>query len=208
MAKYEMREMPDLLRTGKTVLYPRLVVERQQDSRTCCRLAAQGSTYSEGELRGMLDEMAGQLERSLAEGCSVKLDGLGTFSLRLRLAEGAERETTTRKGSRRNARSICVTGVSFRPERSWVKRIDERFRPERQSATGRLKPSPYSPEERRARALMHLDTHGWLRVSDYMALTGLSHTRAAGELRMWAAEPDTALRITGRGSHRAYLKRS
>lgn len=207
MAKYEMREMPDLLRTGRRILYPRMIVEQQLGTEEWLRQASQGTTFSAGELRGMMAGVARQLALSLASGCTVKLEGLGTFSVRLELADGAERESVEADNPRRNARSIRVAGVHFRPDRLLVQRIDGHCELERQSGTGRLQASPYTPEERLQRALAYLDTHPMLNVSAYAELVRLSRTRAALELSIWTRDEATGLQSLGHGSHKVYVKR-
>lgn len=202
-----MREMPDLLRTGRKILYPRMIVEQRAETDDWLGQAAQGTTFSVGEIQGVVAAVARQLALAMASGCSVKLEGVGVFSARLGLESGTERESAEEGCERRNARSIRVTGVSFRPDRAFIQQINEHCRLERQSGTGRLHVCPYTPEERLQRALAFLNTHPILRVSTYAALVQLSRTKAALELNIWAREAATGLKSMGRGSHKVYVKR-
>lgn len=202
-----MREMPDLLRTGRTILYPRMIVKQRAETGEWLREAAQGTTFSAGEMQGILIAVARQLALTIASGRSVKLEGIGTFTARLGLASGIKRESTEANSERRNARSIQVVGVNFRPDRNFVRLINDHCRLERQSDTGRLVSCPYTTDERLQRALAYLDTHPVLRVSTYATLVQLSRTKAALELNIWAREASTGLKSTGRGSHKVYVKR-
>ncbi len=62
----------------------------------------------------------------MAEGKSVKLDGIGTFSPSLALCKDKEREKTGEGETHRNARSIVVGSVNFRVDRKMVRRINGR----------------------------------------------------------------------------------
>ena len=52
-----------------------------------------------------------------------------------------------------------------------------------------------------------LDEHAFLTVRNYQRLTGLLQTAATKELKQWADLPESGIDITGRGSHRVYVKK-
>ena len=68
---------------------------------------------------------------------------------------------------------------------------------------------PYAstPEERLGLAREFLETHSYLTVSDYAALTGLLRNAAAKELRRWAEDETSGIGRSGRGTHRVYVRR-
>lgn len=207
MAKYEMREMPDLLGNGKQVLYPRLIINRQVSSDEICRRMAQGTTFNEGEIKGIIGMLAQELARQMGNGNTVKLEGIGTFRPRLGLVKQAERETTEKDSERRNARSIQVNGINFKPEAELVGRTHEACHLERMSKTGRLHPSPFTAEERLQQAQDYLETNPFLTGSDYAMLTGLNRSSASAELRKWAAMADSGIGTAGCGTHKVYIKK-
>ena len=65
----------------------------------------------------------------------------------------------------------------------------------------------YTPEERLGLAREFLETHSYLTVSDYAALTGLLRNAAAKELRRWAEDETSGIGRSGRGTHRVYVRR-
>ena len=62
-------------------------------------------------------------------------------------------------------------------------------------------------EERRTRALDYLHEHPFLRIQDYMAITGLKRSSANRELLRLSSDPASGLTISGYGSHRVYVRR-
>lgn len=201
MAKYKMRETPDLRGDGKRVKYPKMVISGQINLRRIARQIAQESSYSEADVLGFVAALAGHIARGIASGHSVKVDGVGIFTARLGLKRGAERESD--EGSRRNAMSLEIKGVNFRPDKDLLQEADshcdlERTKCERYTSarTGR--------EERLAMALDYLHRgNAFLTVWSYAGMTGLSQPIAGRELRTFYTEG--LLGIKGRGTHRVYI---
>lgn len=206
-AEYTMQEMNNLHQDGETLLYPRMII------RDCCGTEELASTISEessftpGEVMGMMRQLCRKMAAAMAEGRSVKLDGLGTFSPSLALRKGRERETTDGSGKRRNAGSIEVGSVNFRADRMMVQEINHRCHLERSPRKFVRHVSKFTPEERLAKAQQFLEEHPMMTVSDYTRMTGLSRTMAGQELRKWYTTPGSGIDIAGSGSHRVYIKR-
>ena len=107
---------------------------------------------------------------------------------------------------KRNAQSIEVNGIGFRADKELISKTDRECDLER-GGVSRLKVSKYSLEERIVLAKKYLENHVMMRVGDYAALTGLSHSKASIELRELCERPDAGFKAQGRGSHRVYIKR-
>lgn len=206
-AKYVMQEMEDLNGTGRTLLYPRMVVDRCTDTDELARRMAFNTTFSEAEIAGMLHALAREMAEALARGESVKIKGVGTFTASLALKRGKEREEAGGDATRRNARSVEVGGVNYRADKTLVHRTNLLCDLERDPRQPRIARSPHSPEERLRLALAFLDTHPNLHVSDYARLTGLGRTTASIELRRLASDPASGLAPSGFGTHRVYVRR-
>jgi hypothetical protein len=144
----------------------------------------------------------------MAEGKSVKLDGIGTFSPSLALCKDKEREKTGEGETHRNARSIVVGSVNFRVDRKMVRRINGRCLLERAPWKSQRSSQKYTPEQRLALAVRYLEKHSFLTVYEYRRLTGLLRTTATNELRQWAYTPGSGIGIDGRGTHRVYIKKT
>lgn len=208
MALYVMEEMPDIHKTGERILYPRFAMINQVDFMRLVQKITDTSGFKPGEIEGILRQTALEMAKLMAEGCSVKLDGIGTFTPALALREGKEREEAGETGKHRNAQSIAVEGVNFRVDRSLIRNISERCFLERASWKTRRSSQKYTPEQRLKKAVQYLDNHPYLTVLTYQKLTGLLRTAATNELKQWAELPDSGIDTSGGGSHRVYVKRT
>ena len=104
-ATYTMQEMKDLHNEEETLLYPRMIIKGQCSTEDLVNDIAKQSSYSAGEIKGMLVALHEAMTREMARGYSVKLDQIGTFTPSLGLAKGKEAELPE-GDTRRNARSI------------------------------------------------------------------------------------------------------
>lgn len=86
MALYEMKEMPDINKTGERILYPRLAMVAQTSTEELVREIASGSSFTPGNVQGLLVQLYVEIAHQLAQGRSVKLDGIGVFTASLALA--------------------------------------------------------------------------------------------------------------------------
>ena len=180
MARYIMEEMPDIQKTGKRITYPKFARIDNANIKELARRVGDVSGFSAGDIEGVLLQTAIEMAHLMAEGRSVKIDGIGTFTPSLTLGRDKEREDAEEGGKHRNAQSIFIGGVNFRVDREMV---------------------------RLALALKYLDEHPFLTVWEYRKLTGLLQTAATTELRQWGHQPDSGIEITGRGTHRVYTKK-
>lgn len=201
MAKYVMQEMPDVRGTGERVKYPRLVVEGQIDLRRLSEEVASRSSLSRGEVEATISMLSDLMTEYMGRGYSVRLDGLGLFTAKLGLREGAQRETLG--GTKRNAMSIEVCDIHFRADKDLVKRADRACDLERSKAQSYVNPRKGS-SERLVDVLAFLSKKHSIGVGEYASLTGLSRSSAQRELRAWATEG--LLGIEGLGTHRRYTR--
>lgn len=207
MALYIMEEMPDIHKTGERILYPRFAMIEQADFMSLVQKITDTSGFKPGEIEGILKQTALEMAKLMANGCSVKLDGIGTFTPALALREGKEREEAGETGKHRNAQSIVVGNVNFRVDRNLIRKINERCFLERANWKSRRSSQKYTPEQRLEKVMQYLNEHPYLTVLEYQKLTGLLRTTATNELKQWAALPDSGIDTSGRGSHRVYIKK-
>lgn len=206
MARYKMQEMPDLNQTGERRSYPRLILDGQTTTDELAGAIAAATTFGAGEVKGLLGALAERLAVEMRRGKSVKVDGIGTFTAALGLREGFDPETPG-TATRRNARSITVRTIRFRPDKALVSETGRGLRLERAEEKAAASSARYTPEERAALARDFLERRPVLRVADYCRLTGLLPTMAREELRRLAADPQSGLAADGKGSHRVFVKR-
>ena len=207
MAKYIKQEVPDMLKTGNQKVFYRLKTEGNIDfEEFVSRMAYSGSGISRGEAIRILLTASETLVGLLAEGYSVSLDEWGTFKATIGLEEGKEMDMIDGTATKRNARSLRVNGIDFKADKKLVRNVASQCKLER-AGVSRVRRSPYTKEDRLQRAKNYLSKHGFMRVKQYMQLTGLGHTTAANELRAFSDDLSTGITIMGRGSAKVYVKK-
>lgn len=206
MAKYIKKEIADLNGTGKTQAYYKLQTLRNlSQDEFIDKCAYPGSGVTDAMMKAVLGTLAFQLPRLLAMGYSVSIDGIGTFNVKLGVKEGKVKESFQEGESKRNAKSIEVNGISFRADKEFIRNTDRECELERGDDC-RLKKSRYTLNERMALARDFVEHNTYMRVSDYAAITGLSHSKASIELRQISQNPESGLMPQGFGSHKVYVK--
>ena len=92
-----MEEMPDIQGTGERILYPKLARIEQASTEDLINEITSCSGFNRGVVEGVLAEVAIEMAHLMANGKSVKLDGIGTFtpSLTLRNARSRVKEKLT-----------------------------------------------------------------------------------------------------------------
>lgn len=205
MAKYEMQASNLPQKEGdSTVYFPRMRIAGHLSTDELVRQAVQYTTYNPAEARAVLDMVFRHLGQCMARGYSISLDGFGSFSLSLRLKKGRKRETGAEGEQRRNAQSIEVGGVNFKPDKRWLREMNCTCRLERSERKFERSSTRYTEAERLALAREFLQTHEEMALWQYCALTGLLKNKASRELRRWEAQPE----VTGiRGVGKKAMKR-
>ncbi len=208
MARYIKQEMPDLQGTGETKCYYRLEKRRNLSSKEFLQRAAAHGILDEGILEHALSKIAEQLVEDLAEGYTVTLEGIGTFQATLGVKKDKEMDTIDGDEPKRNAKSIEVKNVRYVSDKELVKEVNRHCKLSR-AGVRRVNNSPYTKEQRLKLAQDYLAdaTHPFMRVSDYVELTGLPRSTATKELRMFAKDSSTGIDTDGRRTAKVYVKR-
>ena len=156
---------------------------------------------------GLVRSLTQEIARQMAQGNSVKVDGLGIFTPSLGLRQGKERETGEEGSRKRNSMSICIDNINFRADKQFIEETGRRCILNR----SKLKPSrssqKFTPEQRLKLAQKFLEENPYMQVADYCRLTGLLRDSAAKELRQWATQPEAGIATRGRAAHKVYVRR-
>ena len=198
MAEYEMQESNLPNEEGKRILFPRMKLWNQVNLEYIASNINYASTFTPGDIIGLVHSLTQEIAYQMAQGNSVKVDGLG---------KGKERESGEKKGQRRNAMSICVQNINFRADKQFIEETGRRCILNRSEIKPNRSSSKYTPEQRLQLAQKYLEEHPYMRVNDYCQLTGLLRNTAAKELKHWREMPETGITTNGRGSHKLYVKR-
>ena len=222
MAHYIRQEMSGKLsRDGKKKYYYRLKCYSNLGTDDVVAHIAECHGFSRGVTEGVLMALSDTIAEFLSKGHHVTVDGLGTFKVSL----GETSKTAGDSGNPGNpgksgesgnpgesgisgksgksgisghpdARRICVRDVLLAADASLTARVDSRITLEH-GEDSRLRPSPYTPEERQERARAFMLRQPFMRVADYAALCALSITTAQRELRAWAERSSAGDTLTG-----------
>lgn len=206
MAQYRITEMPDLHHTGQKKFYPRLVLAEQLGTNEIAARIAGATAFTPGDVKGLLTALADEVARGMAEGRSVKLEGLGIFSLALGFT-GDDAAAASEGSVQVNARKVGVRAINVRPDKRLVESAARALTLTRGDDRDRLAPSPYTPAQRLALAQEEIAKNRFLQIARYRELTGLGSTAAATELRAFAADPATGIAAMGGRGHRLYVAR-
>lgn len=206
MADYVMREMNDVRGDGSKTYYPQIDRFRLfSEDEFIEKMATNGSGLSAGQVESVLTALKLRLSEMLALGYTVKVRGLGTFSTSLGVKDGKDYESGSEDEVKRNAQSIEVRNIRFKADRDLISLTDMKCNLVRRGEI-KLKKVKTSEEERLNMALEYLQTHPFMKVADYRAMTGLNHSYAAAELRKFSQTEGCGIKSTGRCSHKVYVK--
>ena len=209
MARYIKQEMPDLQGTGETKCYYRLEKRRNLSTREFLKRAGAHGVLDDGILEHALSKIADQLVEDLADGYTVTLDGIGTFQATLGVKKDKEMDTLDGDETKRNAKSIEVKNVRYVSDKDLVNDVNRRCKLSR-AGVRRVNNSPYTKEQRLKLAQDYLadSAHPFMRVADYVELTGLPRSTATKELRTFAEDHSSGIDTSGRGTAKVYVKRA
>ena len=206
MTKYIKQEMIDLSGKGEEKVYYRLQTERNIDfNELTQQIEEHHNLMNRGLVKSVMAYVVDEMAELLGKGYSVTIDGLGTFRASIGLEEDKEMDTFDGNDTKRNARSLRLTGINYRTDKELIKKANRYCKLER-AGESRLHHTPYSKEERLKLAQQYLEEHGAMRVVEYMELTGLSRTKATLELKEFRQDTSSGITFVGRGSAKVYVK--
>ena len=205
MAEYIKQEMTDLNGTGENKIYYRMKRNLHFSHEDFLEWMSNADPFITKHAESVLKHMTHQLAIAMALGHSVTIEGLGTFRAGIGLKKGKELDGLEEGESTRNAQSLQVTDVYYRPDKELVRDVNMNCTLTR-GGTQRIRKQKYTREERLQLALDYLEKHKTMRVADYKALTGLSRTAATLELQLFRDDPDTGITYTGNGTHKIYIR--
>lgn len=200
MAKYQMRQMNDLRKDGRKLKYPKMKRSYTVNLDKIAHDITRDTSFTRADVLGVVTVLAEHIARHIADGALVQIEELGAFSAKLDLKKGVARETED--GTKRNATSIEIGDVRFRPAKELLLRANQSCELSRDSAP-ETEPVSTTREERLELALSYLKDNLTMSIRDYIRLTGLTRSRAIRELHEWREAH--LLGTQGLGTHLRYI---
>lgn len=202
MAKYIMAPMSNRKTTeGNVPYYPRVLIEHRTNSEEIAQMLSKYTSFTKGDILGVISALGEVIASELVAGHAVYLDGIGRFSPSLKLKDGVEPEQEHKEGHR-NANSIEFHSINFRPSKELVNICNVKGELTR-AKIHKSDPMSSTLEDRCHMALNYIKASEFLKVRDYVDLTGLSRNRASKELR--ELKDRGSLGGRGGGSHVVYI---
>lgn len=196
-AQYDFKPLPQAKNDDKPkTLYPRIVNKGTIDTERLVSDISQMSSFSPGDIKGLLAAFENRISYYLSEGHHVQLGDMGFFSAGL-----TSRPVEDKKDI--HAQSIYFGKVHFRVSPSFRKKCAgflERVRP----GYGFRQSLELSGGERFRRLTDYLATHPFITRQNYSELTGLLKNKALKDLNLLVDKG--YLDTIGRGSHKVYVK--
>lgn len=221
MANYVLQELPDGMNGGKKVLYPKMQTYSMHDFETVLNnMRVYAGSLSTGIMRGVIDALIQSMKTWMPLGHTIKIDGLGVFSLSLgfdtstvsekTIAKEKEKKGTDReKDEKTKYRHICIQGINFKPDPELLKGMNEEATFERvDSETKTVRKEEPDREERIAMAMEIIGRNGYMTLTDYALATGLSRTAASRDLKKLTADSSSGIGTRGGHSHKVWVKSS
>lgn len=194
--EYDFRKRPSAKEEGKRQpLYPQVVSKGTIKTEELVREISTDSSFSPGDVVGVLTALERRLVTHLQNGYHVQLGEIGYFSCGLKARPVMDKREI-------RAASIYVDHVNFRASSSFKRRCKGMVK--RVSSGEGFQESAHLPlEERKACVLTYLQTHPFITRTVYSTLTGLLQKRALADLKLFIQEG--LIVSQGRGSHKVYV---
>ena len=217
MPNYVLQEMSEEMGNGKKKVYPRMQTYSLHDFDTVVRhMHEYSGSFSEGAIRGVLDALVTTMKSWMPLGHSIKIDGLGVFSLTLGFDTSTPSEAAAAKKQKSsNAdyepktkyRHVCIKGINFKPDPKLLQQMNQEATFER-AETGVVVPrKPIDSRDKRIRkALAVIDKQGYMTLSDYAIATSQTRSTASKDLRQLVSDPTTGITTRGSHSHKVWIR--
>lgn len=217
MANYILKELPGEMTEGRTVVYPKMQIYSLHDYEKVIQdMRVYAGGISEGIIRAVFDALASAMACWMPMGHTMKIDGLGVFSLSL----GFDTSTPSEKAilqklenvddddPKQKYRHVCIKGINFKPDPELLKEMNKLASFDRVGVAVEVqKKSLYSREERLTKAKAIIRLHGYMTLTDYALATGLSKSAASKDLKQIVADASSGITARGQHSHKIWIER-
>ena len=193
MANFVLQELPEEMSEGKKIVFPKMQTYSLHDYDTVIKhMRTYAGSISDGLIRAVLDALVSTMQSWMPLGHSIKIDGLGVFSLSL----GFDTSTPSEK-------AISKEQDNENPK---VKEMNKQATFDRVSTEiVAPKKCKYSQEERLGKAKAIISKYGYMTLSDYALATDQSRSAASNDLKRLVADADSGITTRGSHSHKVWI---
>lgn len=170
IAYYDFVKNGDLQSIADTGYRVEIAGQQVKDSDQLAEYGQMATTFTEQDLKAAFSVLIGYLRSNLHSVRRLHIDGLGSFSLKLK----APRVTSPTENV---GDKIRVSTISFRPDRKLVRRINNETTFHRTTAPRTVR-SAVEGDALTARLQTYFATHRFIRTRDVASLAACGHTKA------------------------------
>lgn len=217
MANYYLQKLPEGMKEGEKVVYPRMQTYTLHDFETVLKhMHTYAGNISEGTMRAVLEALTETMKSWMPLGHSIKIDGLGVFSLSLGFDTSTpqEKAIANKKGKNNGEqeepktkyRHVCIKGINFKPDAELLTEMNHEVTFDKTETEVVVpKKGALSRSKRLAKAKATIKKNGFMTLSDYVQATGLSRTAASLDLKAIVADPTSGITTRGSHSHKVWV---
>lgn len=211
MPTYYKREIADLNGTGERQYRYEVRSQGTLSLRDLAhRMQQNYRALGESEVAGIVNGVVQTLTEALADGNTVNIEGLGSFSLSLGVHDYSSNTRPEEQQGEANSRRIYVRGVNIKASPELVRRADRlcqgRFR--REAGGPVLIRQPRGTREQRIQqALDIIRQRGYMRLNDYAQAMHISPSTASRELKDFCQDDAVPIQTQGRGPGRLFVEK-
>ena len=213
MANFVLQELPEEMSEGKKVVFPKMQTYSLHDYDTVIKnMRTYAGSISDGLIRAVFDALVSTMQSWMPLGHSIKIDGLGVFSLSLGFDTSTPSEKAISQGLQKGEapkakyRHVCINGINFKPDPKLLKEMNKQATFDRVS-TEIVAPKicKYSQEERLEKAKAIIGKYGYMTLTDYALATDQSRSAASNDLKRLVADTDSGITTRGSHSHKVWI---
>ena len=214
---YILKELPGDMTEGKSVVYPKIKFSTHLCyERVMSNMRMFNGTLGEGVIRSVFSAFSEAIMCWLPLGHTMKIDGLGTFSLSLGFDTSTRSEEVEMwrqedeyfEDPKLKYRHVCIKGINFKPDPELLREMNIQTSFNRVGVEVEVpKSSPYSREERLAKAKGIIRSLGYMTLTDYALATKQSKSSASKDLSQIVTDANSGITVRGQGSHKIWVEK-
>ena len=208
MGSYKIKELNAGMANSEKKRFPALDIYSLFDNETTMEwMENNNPMLNRGLISSVFEALSKVLVNVLPEGHTVKIDGLGVFSLSLEFCDSQKEGLTDGQKQMREYHRVQAKSINLKVDRKLVDEINEKSTFERNgNEVVTMGQHTYTLQQRIERALSHLKKHGFITLTEYANLNRLSRTAASLELKQLVADPTSGIKANGSGTHKVWVK--
>jgi len=199
-AQYDFRENPNSKGDEeKQPLHPRIVYYGTVSTRRMFEDIVEASSYTLGDLEGMMTAITERMAHYMVEGYRVELGKIGYFSATLKTLRPVMDKKEIRSSS------VYFDNINFRAS-TWMRKRTSGFVERADPQFGLRQSSKLPEEECKRRLLAFIAENGYITRIDYSQITGKLKNKALADLNRFVEQG--IIRRKGKGVRLVFLKQT